>query len=169
MKTKQIADFVKKNKKSLLIALGVLIIALAVRLVWRKKRGLGGVRPKTVSEIESGTGYTVTPSTDFYRLAQRLWDATVAYHSLPWFVYWWPSGTNEEEVYAVLGVLNNQADYMMLEAAWVNYFKEQSFVVRNFSLQAEGSVPAVLKSELTKSELQKCREILLSKGITPDF
>lgn len=168
MKTNNITKFIKKNQKPLLIALGVLAVAVVVWLVLRKRNG-GVFGPKTQSEIEQGTGSSVTSTLDFYRLAERLWDATVAYRSLPWVISWWPTGTNEEEVYDVLGSLNSQADYMMLEATFANYYKEKSWVIRNLSLQAESSIPAVLKSELTSSELQKCRNILTAKGITPDF
>lgn len=58
---------------------------------------------------------------------------------------------------------------MMLENAWVNYYKQKSWYVQHMNLQAESTVPAILRSELDANELQHCRDILTAKGITPDF
>ncbi len=167
MKTTDIQKFLKKNQKPLLIALGVLAVVVVVWIVIKKRRNPQGL--KTESEIESSTGTNITSSLDFYHLAERLWNATVSYRSLPIIVSWWPTGTNEKEVYAVLECLNTQADYMMLENAWVNYYKQKSWYVQHMNLQAESTVPAILRSELDANELQRCRDILTAKGITPDF
>ena len=66
-------------------------------------------------------------------------------------------------------ILKLREKHMKLEKEWVNYYNSKSWIIRNLDWQAQGTVPAVLKSELTKSELQKCRNILTSKGISPDF
>lgn len=168
MKTSEIMKFVKKNKTVLIIA-GMVLLVAAILVILKKLNVIGSDGYKTDSEIESGTGTSISHSLDFYHLVERLWDATVSYHSLPWVVSWWPTGTNEEEVYAVLNTLNTQADYMKLEKEWVNYYNSKSWVIRNLDWQAQGTVPAVLKSELTGKELQNCRNILITKGITPDF
>ena len=169
MKANEITKFIKKNK-TLFVVLGVVALVAVVIIILKKLNMVGsGSGPKSDSEIESGTGSNITPSTDFYHLVERLWEATVGYHSVPWIITLWPTGTNEDEVYAVLNSLNTQADYMKLEREWVNYYNTKSWVIRNLDWQAQGTIPAVLKSELTKSELQKCRNILRSKGITPDF
>lgn len=167
MKTTDIKKFLKKNQKPLLIALAVVVVLVVVWLIWKKIRSQKGL--KTNSEIEASTGTPITASLDFYHLVQRLWNATVSYRSLPILVSWWPSGTNEAEVYAVLGTLSTPSDYMVLEKTWIEYFRQKSWFVQNLSLQAEGTIPAILRSELNARELQRCREILLSKGITPDF
>lgn len=168
MKSKEILKFVEKNK-TVFVVLGVVLLVAALIVILKKLNVIGASGPKSDSEIESGTGTSITQSTDFYHLVERLWDATVSYHSLPWIVSWWPTGTNENEVYAVLQLLNTPADYLKLEREWVNYYNSKSWLIRNLDWQAQGTLPAVLKSELTKSELQQCRNILTSKGITPDF
>jgi hypothetical protein len=168
MKTNDIKKFFKKNK-TLIVILGVVLLVAAVLVILKKLNVIGSSGPKSDAEIESGTGTSITPSIDFYHLVERLWDATVSYHSVPWVVSWWPTGTNEKEVYAVLNVLNTEADYLKLEKEWVNYYNSKSWIIRNLDWQAQGTVPAVLKSELTKSELQECRRILSGKGISPDF
>lgn len=167
MNKKQIVEFAKKNQTALIVAAAVVVALVVAWLVWRKYRKSVGFNND--SDIENATGTTITTSIDFNHLAKRLWEATVSYRSLPWIVSWWPTGTNEEEVYAVLGVLNTQADYLKLEQAWINYYESHSWIIRNLSLQAEGTLPAILKSELTRSELAKARTILTGKGITPDF
>lgn len=168
MKSKEITKFLKKNK-TLVIVAGVVLLVAAVLVILKKLNVIGSSGLKSDSEIESGTGTSITHSLDFYHLVERLWDATVSYHSLPWVVSWWPTGTNEAEIYAVLSTLNSQADYMKLEKEWVNYYNSKSWLIRNLDWQAHGTVPAVLKSELTGKELQQCRDILRSRDITPDF
>lgn len=158
--------------KTVRIAGMVLVVAaivVAVWAVWRKFRKNGNITLKTDQDIQNATGTAITQSLDFAHLAKRMWDATVSYHTIPWYITLWPTGTNESEVYAVLESINTQADYMKLEKAWVSYFESQSWVIRNLSIQAYSTLPAVLKSELTKKELTKARNILIEKGITPDF
>lgn len=168
MKT-DIQKFIKKNKKPLLIALAVLVVVIVVVLYKKLKSSSSGGGFFSDSRIEQETGTSITGSTDFRHLVERLWNATVAHRSVSWVITWWPTGTDEEEVYSVLNCLNSQADYMKLEREWVAYYNEQSWYNRKLNMQAESTVPAVLQSELTKSELARCRSILEAKGITPDF
>lgn len=169
MKTNEITKFLKKHKNQLLIAAGVVVLIVVVWIVVRRRNRNADITLKTDSDIQNATGTPITQSLDFAHLAKRMWDATVSYHTIPWYVTLWPTGTNESEVYAVLESLNTQADYMKLERAWVNYYESQSWIIRNLSYQAESTLPAILTSELTKSELTKARNILIQKGIQPDF
>lgn len=167
MKTKPITKFVNDNKTPLIV---VAAVAVAVVVFWIvKKMRSAGSGSLSDYQIEQGTGTPITAATDFRHLVVRLWQATVTYRSASVLVFNWPTGTDEDEVYAVLGCLRTQADYVKLEREWVAYFNEQSWFTRNLNMQAHGTVPAVLKSELTKKELQRCRDILTANGITPDF
>ena len=161
MKTKDITKFLKKNQKPLLIALGVLAVAVVVWLVFRRSRGISADQQHLA---EQNTGEHVTVSINWRDLAIRLRKAFSGPGS---------SSTDEAEVYAVLGVLRNQADWEYLKRYWTEYCNSLPWWQRlNDNLMNTTnykSLVSALKYELDSGELQQCRDILLSKGITPDF
>lgn len=158
-------DYLSDPRKGITAAVLLVLAIAAVWFFWSKIKQLwGGSSLKTTldnSAIESATGTTITPTLQFHQLANRIWEATVAY---AW-------GTNEEEVYAVLGCLNTPADYIKLENAWVDNYNATSGWNKTFGTfwQARATLPAVLQSELNGKELAQARSILTAKGITPDF
>ena len=109
MKTKQIADFVKKNKKSLLISLGVVVVLVVVWVIVRRKKGID---TKEKDLAEQNTGQSITAGINWRDLADRLRAAFSGPNA---------SGTDEVEVYAVLGTLRNQADWEYLKRYWATY------------------------------------------------
>lgn len=162
MNTKKITKFLKDNQKPLLIAAGVLVVALVVWiLVRRAKRG---VKANELSQAEQLTGQAVTPGQNWNDLARRLRQAFSGPNS---------SGTEEAEVYAVLGALRNQADWEYLKRYWTAYCESLSWWQRlNDNLMNTtnySSLTASLIYELSNSELAQARSILAANGITPDF
>lgn len=161
MKTTDITKFVKKNKKMLLIALGVIVAAVVAWIVWKKTKG---VDTKDKELAEQATGQSITPGLNWNDLADRIRRAFSGPSS---------SGTDEAEVYAVLATLRNQADWEYMKRYWTTYCDSLPWWKRlNDNLMNTGnykSIIASLKYELSSGELQHCREILQSKGITPDF
>lgn len=161
MKTKQIADFVKKNKKSLLISLGVVVVLVVVWVIVRRKKGID---TKEKDLAEQNTGQSITAGINWRDLADRLRAAFSGPNA---------SGTDEVEVYAVLGTLRNQADWEYLKRYWATYCDSLPWWKRlNDNLMNTSNYKSLVASliyELSTIELQHCREILLSKGITPDF
>lgn len=153
-------DYLSDPKKGITAAVLLVLVIVAVVLVYKKVKGLwNGASAVTVlgdAAIEAGTGTSITPSLDFALMCNRLLTAC----------YW--VGTNEDEVYSVLGMLNTQADYMKLSKAWAQKWSSSGWAVRNVMYQSS-TLPGLLKSELDSSELAHAREILQSKGITPDF
>lgn len=157
MKTTDITKFVKKNQKTLLIALGVIV---AVVLVWIvvKKLNLRNQKEK----IQELTGEDLTPGLNFDDLAKRMFTA--------WISIW---GTDEAEVYSILNQMQNQADWEYLkiryEAYWNSLSIAEQLIHTTAGLGLTGVLVSDFRRELNKKELQHCREILQSKGITPDF
>lgn len=160
MKT-SLKNFVKENQTALLIALGVVVVAFVVWIIWRKSKGIN-TRDKELAE--QNTGQQVTVSINWNDLAVRLRKAFSGPNS---------SSTNEAEVYAVLGTLRNQADWEYLKRYWTTYCESLPFWMRLrdnlFNTGNYKSLTASLIYELDSRELQQCRSILEAKGITPDF
>lgn len=161
MKTTDIKKFLKKNQKPLLIALAVVVVLVVVWLIWRRSRGLN-INNQQLAEENTGTPVTV--SINWRDLAARLRQAFSGPNA---------SSTDEAEVYAVLGMLRTQADWEYLKRYWTEYCNSLSWWQRlNDNIMNTTnykSLTASLIYELSNSELQHCREILLAKGITPDF
>lgn len=161
MKTNGITKFVKKNKTPLLVALGVVAVAVVVWLIWRKSRG---INTNHMQLAEENTGTTVTVSINWRDLAIRLRQAFSGPNA---------SSTDEAEVYAVLGTLRTPADWEYLKRYWTEYCNSLRWWQRlNDNLMNTTNYKSLTSSliyELDSSELQQCRDILLSKGINPDF
>ena len=158
-------DYLSDPRKGITAAILLVLAIAAVWFFWSKIKQLwGGSSLKAGlknSSIEAATGTSITPTLQFHQLALRIWEATAAY----------TFGTNEEEVYAVLRCLNTQADYIMLENAWVDNYNATSGWNKTFGTlwQARATLPGILQSELNSRELAQARSILTAKGITPDF
>ena len=158
-------DYLSDPRKGITAAILLVIVLVAVvwvsnkiRKLWRSSSLKSGLDD---AAIEAAAGSSITASLNFRQLATRLWDATCAY---TW-------GTNEQEVFAVLGCLNTQADYIKLSNAWAESYNATGWWNRNIGTlwQARSTLAGVLQSELTKKELNQARSILTDKGITPDF
>ena len=161
MKTKDITRFLKKNQKQLLVAAGVVLLLVVVWLLWRRQRG---VNTHDKQLAEENTGQQVTSSINWRDLAVRLRRAFGGPNS---------SGTDENEIYLVLGTLRNQADWEYLKRYWTSYCNSLPLWQRlNDNLMNGTNYKSLIASliyELDSSEIQKCRDILSVNGITPDF
>lgn len=161
MKTKEITKFLKKNQKPLLIALAVFVVIVVVWFVLKRRRG---VDTEQQNLAEQYTGQQVTPGMNWKDLCARLRKAFSGPNA---------SGTDEDEIYAVLSALRNQSDWEYLKRYWTEYCESLPWWQRlNDNLMNTStykSLAASLKYELDSTELQRCREILTAKGITPDF
>ena len=163
MNTKEIKKFFVKNKKPILIAVGVIVAVVVVWIVWKRiKNGLQNQADK--EQAEENTGQSVTTSINWRDLAVRLRKAFGGPNS---------SGTDENEIYLVLGTLRNQADWEYLKRYWTSYCDSLPWWQSLNDVLMNGtnykSLTASLIYELDSSELQTCRNILEQKGITPDF
>ena len=150
-------DYLSQPRHGITAAVLLVLFIVAVVFVWRKIKGLWSGSPVKIlgdAAIEAGTGTTISPSIDFAHLVVRLLEAT------------YRLGTDEDEVYSVLECLNTQADYMKLCKSWISSYSNWGFFVRS---GVKATLPAQLQSELSSSELAKARNILIDKGITPDF
>lgn len=162
-KTMQSAGkWVSDNKKPILIIVAVIVsIALTI---WIGKKIYAWVvgkinEAKIVNDSEDHTGTSVTSTLQFKSLVVRLIEATRLW------------GTNENEIYNVLGELRTQADWEALKRTWVISYQNANKVAQlSFYIGGcQSTLIGTLYSELDESELQHCREILQSHGITPDF
>lgn len=157
MKTTAVKKFFKKNKTTLLIALGV----AAVLVVWIIVRNSTRRKDNENNNPETITGTSITPGIDFRELAERMLHAFIDRF-----------GTDEDAVYAILNQLRTQADWVNLKRKYQEVWKDENWLAQGIHMlisMKTGNLAQDLKDELTNSELQQCRDILLSKGITPDF
>ncbi|MCR5040049.1 MAG: hypothetical protein K6A94_12040 [Bacteroidales bacterium] len=161
------------SKPSNAITVGVLVIVAILVTVWiagKIKSSIKTVRDEINKPNPNPAN--LTPGLDFAELAQRLWDATVEHKSLgaaQILILNLPTGTDEDEVYAVLGALRTQDDYLKLKQEWINIYKATSDFATWINPGTVSTLPGALHAELTSSELQRCRNILTNHGITPDF
>lgn len=160
------------SKPSNAIALGVLLI-LAIAVIWfvskKIKAAVANARAKANEPPINNAN--LTPGLNFTELASRLWDATVEYRSMgaaSWLLFNMPTGTNEAEVYAVLGTLRTNDDYLALKKAWRSLYDQKSGIV-TWVTKSQSTLPGCLSDELDESELAHCRSILEDNNITPDF
>ena len=158
MKTAEIKKFLKKNKTPLLIAAGVIVVIVVIWIIVRN-RNKGNAyyndNPETI------TGTSVTPGTDFRDLAKRMLHAFID-----------KFGTDEDAVYAVLGQLKSQADWVKLKREYEKVWSDESWLEQGIHIvisMKSGNLVADMKDELSSKELARCRSILEENGITPDF
>ena len=160
MKTTEIKKFLKKHKTPLLIAAGVIVLAIVVWIIIKRQRKSD---PKSQKEkVEDLTGQIVTAGLNFDDLAQRMFTAWISM-----------LGTDENEVYAILAQMNNQADWEYLkdryEAYWNGLPTYEQIIHTTVGLGLTGVLVSDFRRELDKSELQRCRDILIGHGIEPGF
>ena len=160
MKTNEITKFLKKHKTPLLIATGVIVVAVVVWIIVKRQRKSD---PKATKEkVEEMTGQIVTSGLNFDDLAQRMFTAWIS-----------TLGTDENEVYSILAQMNNQADWEYLkeryEAYWNGLPTYEQIIHTTVGLGLTGVLVSDFRRELNKSELQRCREILAGKHIEPGF
>ena len=160
MKKQEIADFFKNNKTTILIASAIIAVVIVVWIVVRQVRK--GTSSGQKDEAENLTGQTVTSGLNFNELSKRLFTA--------WISTW---GTDEAEVYSILGQMQNQADWLYLQSRYQSYWSGLPWYERIIHTTAGlgliGTLVSDMRRELSKKELQKCRDILTAKGITPGF
>lgn len=151
--------FLKNNKKGI-IAISISVIVLVIVLAIVK-----AIRSKTVAgqkeQAEQIGGASVSSDLNFDDMAKRLLKA-----------FYQNFGTNEDEVYTVLGLLKNRSDWEYLKTAYNVQWKAEggvSIFVHTVFSWLSGNLITDLKSEMNNKELQQCRDILIAKGITPDF
>lgn len=159
---KKTGKFLSDNKKTILI-LSAVVVSIIIT-IWAGKKVYRWVvsklnETKIINDSEAHTGTTITPTLQFKSLVQRLFDAV------------YPIGTHEAEVYNVLNELRTQADWECLKRTWYDSIRNlPTITIVGLSLGGtKKSLIETLYKELSVSELDKCREILASKGITPDF
>ena len=160
MKTNEITKFFKKNQDTILVALGVIVILIVVWIIVKNAIFTGNKTKK--KEIEDSTGQKVTEGLIFSDLAKRMFTAWIS-----------TIGTDEAEVYAILGQIKNQADWEYLKVAYEDYWNSlpiaEQLIHTTFGLGLSGVLVADFRRELNKRELQRCREILEGNNITPGF
>ena len=160
MKTTDIKKFFKKNKTPLLIAAGVIVLVVVVWIIVKRTR-----KPNSTSQkekVEDLTGQQVTAGLNFDDLAKRMFTAWIS-----------TLGTDENEVYAILAQMNNQADWEYLKARYEAYWNSmpmyEQFIHTTAGLGLTGVLVSDFRRELNKTELQRCRDILAGHGIEPGF
>lgn len=159
MKTNEITKFMRKNKTALLIAAGAIVVAIVVWIIVRRRK----LNPTSQKEkIENLTGQQVNAGLNFDDLAQRMFTAWIS-----------TLGTDEDEVYAILAQMNNQADWEYLKARYEAYWNSlpmyEQLIHTTVGLGLSGVLVSDFRRELSKSELQRCRDILVGHGIEPGF
>lgn len=159
---KKTGKFIADNKKTILIVSAVVLSIILT--IWAGKKVYRWVvsklnESKNITDAEEHTGTPVTPTLQFKSLMQRLFDAV------------YPIGTNEAEVYNVLGELRTQADWECLKRTWYDALRSLPTITQ-VGLSLGGTKTTLIETlynELDASELARCRNILISNGITPDF
>lgn len=169
-KFKSSVEWLSKPANAITVAV-LLVVVIAVVMFVSKKIKSAILSAREKANAPQVNQYNLTPGLNFTELVRRLWDATVEYHSLgsaSILLGNMPTGTNEEEVYAVLGTLRTNDDYLALKQAWRSYYDQQSGFT-TWVTNAVSTLPGMLNDELNSRELARCRAILETNGITPDF
>lgn len=160
---KEITGFLEKHKKPIVTAIVVVVV---VALVWGGYKMLSRFlkNKKNAADAEDFTGTEVSSGFPVGDLCAQI--AMACRGPFGW-------KTDEEAIYGALGQLRTQADWVYMQSYWAtnvysnvsNFGASMAWVFRNISQSLTGT----LLSELSSSELQKCRDILTAKGITPGF
>lgn len=159
MNTKELKKFFVKNKKPILIAVGVIVAVVVVWIIVKRLRR----NPTTQKEkVEELTGQQVTAGLNFDDLAKRMFIAWVS-----------TFGTDENEVYSILEEMNNQADWEYLKERYAAYWDSlpvyEQIIHTTAGLGLSGVLVSDFRRELNRNELQHCRNILTAKNINPGF
>lgn len=159
MKTSKAITFFKENKKTILIASAVVAVVVVV-VVLIKKIKAAVIKKNLKDDATTLTGTDLTPGLHIGALAAAILEACGG------------PGTDEEAIYGALNQLRTPADWEYMKSAWSATFAETLKSWQMSLLRLQGisqSLTATLSNELNRKELQKCRDILSAKGITPDF
>lgn len=174
MKTKKLkaaAEWLSDPAHAIVAGVAVVLAVAAVWLAVSKIRSAIQNAREDANAPKPNTS-NLTPGLNFAELARRIWDATVEYKSLGVanvLILNMPTGTDEDEVYAVLGTLRTNDDYLALKKAWRSLYDSKSDLLTWLNPNTVSTLPGILHSELTQSELQQARNILEENNITPDF
>ena len=149
------------NKTIVIIAA---IIVAIVATLWAGKKIYTWIaskinESKIRNDSEEHTGTSITNTLQFKLLVERIFDAV------------YRLGTNEDEIYNVLAELRTQADWECIKRTWSSFYTSLPRVTQ-VGLQLGGTYPTLIgtfQHELNAKEIQRCRDILTDKGITPDF
>lgn len=160
---KTAGKWISDNKNPILIVLAVIVSAWITWIVAKKLIMLYRTR-KSKSDAETLTGLNITPGLQFDEIMAQIAMACKGFRSL---------NTDEEAIYAALSQLQNQADWEYIQSLWSDRVYSQlkgwqAAVVWSYHGISQ-SLVGTLMNELSSSELQKCREVLEAKGITPGF
>ena len=160
---KTAGKWISDNKKPILIVLAVIVSAWITWIVAKKLIMLYRTH-KSKTDAEILTGLNITPGLQFDEIMAQIAMACKGFRS-------W--NTDEEAIYAALSQLQNQADWEYIQSLWSDRVYSQlagwqAGVVWSYYGISQ-SLVGTLMNELSSSELQKCREVLEKKGITPGF
>ena len=159
MKTKEITKLLKKNLKPIIIAVTVIFVAVVAWAIVKKIFGNKDDKGK----VKDLTGDEPTPTINFDDLSLRLINAFNG--ALSMF-------TDEEAVYGCLKELKKQADWEYLKLKYNRTFRDLGYLEQGVHIVAGGfggTLVSDMSRELSKKELQKCREILEESDINPGF
>ena len=159
----EITGFFKKYKKPIVTTIVVIVVVV---LVWGGYKMLSRLlkNKKNAADAESFTGTDVSAGLPVGDISAQI--AMACRGPFGW-------KTDEDAIYGALGQLKTQADWTYLQSYWStnvysnlsNFGASMAWTFRNISQSLTGT----LMAELSSSELQKCRDILTAKGITPGF
>ena len=165
-KFKENVEWLSDPKIAITVAVLVLIgIALAI-FVWKKiKKTAEGIADgikdnREDSDIEKETGSLITSLLDFKSLCAQIWDASVN-----------ATINDPDKVCQALQQLQSKADYEKLKRVWTDYVEGLNWWERNLHAFSETkySLPASLAADFKEKNLERFREVLRKKNITPDF
>ena len=152
------------SQPKIAISLGIMVViaGLVMWFFWDKIRdAIDAAKAKQAAkekekELNSLYG-TPTATIDFNSLAMQIYRAMKG------------AGTSEEVIYNALRQLNTQADWENLKLAYASVYEASHHGYNVLSYNLNNDLVASLQSELTTSELSKCRSILTANHINPGF
>lgn len=158
---KEIQKYFPRLPKGVIIAIAVIAVLVVCWFVFGKKLARNYINNKTKTEAENYTGTNTTQNLNFAGLRDRLISAVSG------------PGTRETEIYNVLSELNTQADWEYLQRYWQISLSKDNIgwggLILSGMMGVDSTLIGTLKSELTKKELQQCRDILTANNIQPGF
>lgn len=165
-KFKENVEWLSDPKIAITVAVLVLIgIALAI-FVWKKiKKTAEGIADgikdnKRDSQYETETGSLLTTTLDYQSMCTQIWNASV--HA---------TINDPDKVCRVLEQLQSRADYEKLKDEWTQYVQNLGWFERNWNAFSETkySLPGTLAADFKEKNLERFREVLRKRNITPDF
>ena len=156
MKTNNLLKLLDKNKKTIIITVVVVVAAI---VLWKSGKKIWNYfdRNNDQYQSEDETGTNVTAGLGHSRLAKQIYTACES------------AGTDENAIYSALSQLRTQADWELLQRRFANVYEDTHAWYHVLSTNLSSDLVATLQSELSTSELNRCREILEDHGIEPGF